>query len=278
MQLGIFAKTFPADDPDTALGAAVAAGFEAVHYNMVCSGLASMPDAIPSDVAVAISTAAVEHGIRICGVSGTFNMIHPDPDVPRRGLARLDVIAQAAPSMGAELVTLCTGTRDTDDMWRGHPDNVTSEAWRDLLTAIEEAVAIAETHDVRLGIEPELGNVVSSAASARRLIDEVKSDRIRIVFDPANLFDAATRDRLHRIVSEGIDLLADRIVVAHAKDRRGDGAVVAPGQGVLDYDHYLRELERVGFRGPLVAHGFAAPDATMVARFLRGRLRRHTSD
>jgi sugar phosphate isomerase/epimerase len=275
MQLGVFAKTFPGSDPDTVLKSAAEAGFATVHYNMVCSGLPSMPDVISPDVAAAISRAARKREVAICGVSGTFNMIHPDPDVRRRGLERLDVIARSADAMGTDLVTLCTGTRDAEDRWRGHPDNATPEAWQDLRVVMAEAVAIAEKHDVRLGIEPELANVVSSAALARRLIDELQSDRIRVVLDPANLFDVQMPDARRRLVSEAIDQLADLIVVAHAKDRAPDGAATAPGTGVVDFDHYLRELEAIGFRGPIVAHGFAADDATNVARFLRRRLASH---
>jgi len=268
----VFAKTFPGTDPDTVLAAAASAGFETVHYNMVCSGLPAMPDAIAPDVTTEIANAAHRHELSICGVSGTFNMIHPDPSVRHTGLARLDVIAGSAHAIGTNLITLCTGTRDPDDQWRGHPDNAGREAWRDLCATMTEAVAIAEAHDVVMGIEPELANVVSSAASARRLIDELQSDRIRIVIDPANLLDDATRGEQRRIISEAIDQLADLIVVAHAKDRAPEGSVTSPGKGVIDFDHYLAELQRIGFQGPLVAHGFTARDAENVARFLRGRL------
>lgn len=278
MQLGVFAKTFTGSDPDTVLGSAAAAGFATVHYNMVCSGLTPMPDAIPPEIPAAISTAAQQHAVSICGVSGTFNMIHPDPDVRRKGVARLDVIARSARAMGTDLITLCTGTRDTEDQWRGHPDNATPEAWRDLCAVMADAVAIAEAHDVLLGIEPELANVVSSAPLARRLIEDLQSDRIRIVLDPANLFDAQSRARQRRIISEAIDHLTDLVVVAHAKDRSEDGSVTSPGMGVVDFDHYLTELQRTGFEGPLVAHGFTDRDATAAVRFLRARLGSRRTD
>lgn len=275
IQLGVFAKTFRGTDPDTVLASVSDAGFAAAHYNMGCSGLPSMPDAIALDVAEAISRAARKHDISICGVSGTFNMIHPNPDERRRGIERLEVIARSADAIGTDLITLCTGTRDPEDRWRGHPDNATPEAWRDLCVVMSEAVAIAETHHVRLAVEPELANVVSSATLAQRLVDELQSDRIRVVLDPANLFDVRTPDTQHRLVSEAIDQLADLIIVAHAKDRTPDGTPTLPGTGVVDFDHYLAELERIDFRGPLVAHGFAARDAVNAARFLRRQLESH---
>jgi len=139
---------------------------------MACSGLPSMPDAIPDGVASAVGTAAAAAHVEIAALSGTYNMIHPDPAERARGHRRLAVLAAAAAALPTRLITLCTGTRDPVDQWRGHPDNLTPEAWRDLLAAMETAVAIAERHDVMLGIEPELANVVDSAQKARRLIDE----------------------------------------------------------------------------------------------------------
>ena len=113
---------------------------------------------------------------------------------------------------------------------------------------------------------------MSSARRARRLIDEMQSPRLKVVIDPANLFDVAPLDRQRDIVSSTIDLLADRIVLAHAKDRGPDGSVTTAGRGVLDYDHYFERLRRIGFTGSVVAHGLPADEAAAVATFLAERL------
>jgi sugar phosphate isomerase/epimerase len=269
MQLGIFAKTFPGSDPDTVLSAVANAGFGVAQYNMACSGLDALPGAIPAEVTTAVGAAATASGVGIVAVSGTFNMIHPDRAVRAEGLRRLGVLIEAAPAMGTRLVTLCTGTRDPGDMWRAHPDNATPEARRDLVASMGAAVAAAEANGVDLGIEPELANVVSSAEAARRLIDEMQSPRLRIVLDAANLFETASIEEQRDTVSRAVDLLADRIVMAHAKDRAADGAFVAAGQGVLDYPHYLAALRRAGFDGPVVTHGLTAVEAPAVGAFLR---------
>lgn len=272
MQLGIFAKTFPGNDPHTVLQAAANAGFACVQYNMACSGLPSLPDEVPETAANAVAEAARSTGVSIAAVSATYNMIHPDPAVRAAGHRRLEVIAAACKAMGTKVVTLCTGTRDAEDQWRHHPDNQSEEAWRDLRDAMEIAVDIAERHDVILGIEPELANVVNSAAAAHRLLGEMQSPRIGIVLDAANLFEAETLDGQRRIVSAAIGLLGPRIVMAHAKDRDAKGGFVTAGMGVLDYPHYLKQLRASGFEGPLVTHGLAAHEAAATAAFLRRAL------
>ncbi len=269
MQLGIFARTFPGTDPATVLGAVAGAGFSVTQYNMACSGLPSMPDAIGPEFAAAVRAASEASGVAVVALSGTTNIIHPDPAVRADGMRRLRVVIAAAPMLGARLVTLCTGTCDPDDMWRAHPDNATPEAWRDMTASMATALAAADAADIDLGIEPELGNVVSSAAVARRLIDEMGSPRLRIVLDAANLFEVAPLAEQRAVVSRAVDLLADRIVIAHAKDRTAEGDFVAAGEGVLDYRHYLGALRGAGFDGPLVAHSLSAAEAPGVGAFLR---------
>lgn len=268
MQLGIFAKTFAGNTPFAVLQAVRAAGYRVAQYNMACSGLDAMPDVIPEGAATAVAVAARASGVPLAAVSATYNMIHPDPAVRQRGHARLRVIARASRAMETGLLTLCTGTRDPDDQWRRHPDNDAPEAWRDLLASMDVALAIAEEHELDLGIEPERANVVDSASRARRLLDELANPRVRIVIDPANLVETEPADEKRRIIAEAIDCLGDRIVMAHAKDRTADGRFATAGKGVLDYPHYLGRLKAVGFDGPLIAHGLSEAEAPETARFL----------
>lgn len=266
MRLGIFAKTFAGTDPLTVMQAARDAGYASVQYNMTCSGLPAMPDAITADQARAVADAARATGLHIAAVSGTYNIIHPDPAVRAMGLRRLGVLIDACATLGTGMVTLCTGTRDADDQWRAHPDNDSPAAWADLMDQMEHACTLAEGAGIILGIEPELANVVSSAAKARLLIDTLQSEALGIVIDPANLFE---RESHHsKIIARAVDLLADRIVMAHAKDRAPDGSFVAAGQGVVDFAALTARLRAAGFDGDLVTHGLDEGDAPAVARFL----------
>jgi sugar phosphate isomerase/epimerase len=272
MRLGIFAKTFAGRDPLTVLRATRDSGYTSVHYNMACSGLAPMPAIVPDETARAVRTAATDTGITIVAVSATYNMIHPDPTVRRSGQTALRAIAKAAPLMGTRLLTLCTGTRDPEDKWRQHPDNHSPVALRDLLDSMEIALDIAEQYDLDLGIEPEQANVIESATRAKWLIDELGSSRLKIVLDPANLFEKASQSDQRAIVSQACDLLAERIVMGHAKDRLKDGGFAAAGRGVLDYPHYISCLRGIHFDGPLVTHGLSAEEAPAVAEFLHSML------
>jgi sugar phosphate isomerase/epimerase len=159
-------------------------------------------------------------------------------------------------------------------MWRHHPDNYTPAAWADLVDSIGKALEIAERHDVTLAVEPEVSNVADSAAKGRRLLDEMGSPRLKIIIDGANLFHAGELPRMHEILEEAFDLLGGDIVLAHAKDldRDGQAGHVAAGRGLLDYDHYLRLLKKVGFDGPLILHSLAEDEVSECVKFLREKL------
>ena len=274
MQVGIFAKTFAGKSPLPVLEAVKAAGYDSAAFNFACAGLSAMPDEVPERVLTEIRAAVAATGIALVGLSGTCNLIHPDETERAAGLRRLAVVIEAAKALGIPMVTLCTGTRDSLDPWRHHPDNRTPAAWADLRTALEAVLPVAEAAGVDLGVEPEGGNVVMSAADARQLLAEMASRRLRIVLDPANLFEHGGRAEVSDIVARAIDLLAPDIAMAHAKDRQADGSIAAAGTGVVDFDAMLAQLTSAGFDGPLVAHGFEADEAAGVATFLKAKVAR----
>jgi sugar phosphate isomerase/epimerase len=272
MRIGIFAKTFAGSDPDAVLEAAAGAGFQSVQYNMACSGLSALPEMISAQKAEAVALAANENGISIAAVSATYNMIHPDLSIRNAGRRSFAAIAAKARMMGSGLLTVCSGSCDAEDQWRHHPDNAGTEAWSEMLREFGQLVTIAEQHDVRIAVEPELSNVVSSASKASELMRAMQSDRIRIVFDAANLFEIATADERKRIIEDAVEQLGPHIEIAHAKDRRVNGGFAAAGKGVIDFRHYLAALRKAGFEGDLITHGLSAEEAPEVAAFLKSSL------
>ncbi len=274
-QLGIFAKTFSRPTLSESLDAVASHGLQSVQFNMSCVGLPTLPENIAPDVLAEIRRETNTRQISIAAVSGTFNLIHPNPLERRQGLRRLPVLAAACAQLGVRLITLCTGTRDPSDMWRAHLDNNSPEAWRDLRASLDEALAIAEEHDVTLAFEPETANVVNSAAKGRRLLDEAQSSRLKVVMDAANLFHPGDFPRMPRIMDEAFELLGADIALAHAKeldaslhpDTRG------PGSGVLDWDLYAARLRAANFTGSWIMHSLDESRVTASADYLKKKLK-----
>jgi sugar phosphate isomerase/epimerase len=274
MELGIFARTFVRPSLTQTLDAVCASGLRTMQFNMALAGGPSMPDEIPPALASRIRTRAGSRGLRMAAVSGTYNMAHPDAHARAEGQRRLHELIAAAGGLGTGVVTLCTGSRDATDMWRRHPGNRAPEAWRDMLVSVEAALAPAEAHEVTLAFEPEHGAVVDSAAAGRRLLQEIRSPRLGVVIDPANLVDAGARHGHRDVLREAFQLLGDDLVLAHAKDRRDDGTVAAAGRGGVDYELYLALLGQAGSDIPLILHGLAEDEVRDSVAFLRATLAR----
>lgn len=272
MKLGIFAKTFSGASPLEVLRGAADAGYASVQYNMACSGIGSLPQIIPDEIAVSIRSASVTTGIEIAAVSATYNMTHPDMTVRVAGRRAFEAIAARAKTIGTNLLTVCSGSLDASDQWRHHPDNGTDTAWNDMLNEFSGLIEIAQRHNIFIGVEPERANIIDGARKARTMIDTLGSKRIRIVLDPANLVETETSSERRRLIEEAVDLLGDSIVMAHAKDRSADGNFTAAGKGVIDFDHFVGSLTRSGFQGSLITHGLSDIEAPDVANYLKAIL------
>ena len=274
MKIGIFENVFAGPSFAQMLDGVRASGAEAIQLNLASAGLPPMPDELSAEAATSIGVACASRGISIAAVNGTFNMCHPDPAERVLGLKRLAVIAAAARHLGTPVVTLCTGTRNRDGMWRKHPDNNLPDAWHDLVEVMAAAAQIAETHNVTLAFETEVANVVDSAVKSRRLIDEIGSPRLKVVMDGANIFHTGELPRMREMLDEAFDLLGNDIALAHAKDldRDGEAGHLAAGHGLLDYGHYIGNFRRVGYDGAIILHGLTEPQSAGCIAFLRGHL------
>jgi len=275
MHIGIFSKTFPRQTLGETLDMVFDHGLRHIQFDLSCAGVSSMPERIDPTLVASIRRELDARQMTIAAVSGTYNMIHPDLEQRHAGLSRLRELASACHGLGASIITLSTGTRDPENMWRGHPHNHSPEAWDDLVNAMGEAVTIAEASDIVLAFEPEVNNVVDSAKKARRLLDTIQSPHLKVLIDAANLFHAGELPRMEAILEEAFALLSDDIVVAHAKDLRqdGDAGHEAAGTGLLDYDLYVKLLRKSGFAGSLILHSLAERQASTAIAFLRARIK-----
>lgn len=270
MEIGIFAKIFRRPTLPDVLQAVRDHGFAQVQFNVESAGLPVLPDVVPDEAASVIRLEMAAQGITIAALSGTYNMIHPDPDRRSRDFTRFSAIVAAARPMGASIVTLCTGTRDPDNMWRRHPGNDEPDAWADLTASMERALAVAEEHDVLLAFEPEPGNTINSSEKARRLLDAMRNPRLGVVIDAVNTMDTAPDRDAKEVLDEAFELLSDHIFIAHAKDKNHEGQEVQTGTGIVPWSHYIDLIRKSGFQGPLIMHGLKESEIVPSREYLAG--------
>ncbi len=269
--LGLLSPEFPSDSLSANLDAIAATGAVSVQFDLVSAVASTFPTELSEATIETIKACFSERRLTMAALSGTYNMIDPDPQARALGAKGLNRVIALAPKLGAQVVTLCTGSRDPRSMWQKHPDNDTPEAWADLLVQMEEAVRVAEDFGVTLGVEPEIGNTINSVRKARRLLDEVRSPQLKIVMDGANIFQRGQLPHMRKVLDEAFELLGSDITLAHAKDLDQDGEAghVAAGRGRLDYPYYLELLRTSGFEGSIILHALKPAEAKDRLAFVR---------
>ena len=280
--IGIFANTFKSSNFEGVLEAVKAHGMATIELNLSSLGLATLAgtDTLPLAAALSegliqkVQSACREQGITIVSLAAYFNMIHPDKEQRNAGLRQLEPLMKLAKALDIEILALCTGTRDPDQMWRYHPANHEPQAYRDLFDSLNEALAMAETYDRVLAFEPEVNLVIDSPRKARDLLAEIASPRLKVIFDPANIFPKGGLNHMHQLMTEAAHLLAADIVLAHAKDILEDGQAgdVAAGKGKLDYRHYLRLLREIEFGGAILLHGLSEAEVAGSLQHLKNSM------
>jgi sugar phosphate isomerase/epimerase len=274
MQIGIMDGTIIRSTLDETLDAVVDCGIHHMQFNLGRAGLPALLEQTDTRLWDRIRTGFDARNMTIAALGGQYNMIHPDLRVRRDGLQRLRVLASACDRLGTSVITLCTGTRDPTNMWRRHPDNDSPEAWTDLVASMYQAVQIAEEFGVTLAFEPEVSNVVDSAQKARRLLGEIGSPHLGVTMDGANIFHAGELPRMREILDEAFALLGQDIAIAHAKDldRDGEAGHLPAGKGLLDYEHYLSLLSKLGFDVPVILHGLTESELPESLAFIRKKM------
>jgi sugar phosphate isomerase/epimerase len=269
--LGLLSPEFPSVSLDANLDAIAATGAVSVQFDLASAVGRTFPTELSQDIVEAIQDGFVKRRLTMAALSGTYNMIDPDPQARALGAEGLNRVIGLAPSLGTHLVTLCTGSRDPGNMWQKHPGNDTPEAWADLLVQMGKALTVAEKHAVTLGVEPEVGNTINSVVKARRLLDEIRSPQLKIVMDGANIFQRGQLPKMRQVLEEAFELLGSEIALAHAKDLDQDGEAghVAAGRGRLDYPYYLELLKASGFEGSIILHALKPAEAKDRLAFVR---------
>ena len=241
-------------------------GLQVAQLSLESAEMEPLPDRLEERVTRRIRVAFERVGVRIAAVSGTFNVIDPDKVSRDENVDRFKRLCEACVSLGTKVVTTCTGTRNTESMWRAHPGNQLPDAWEELVGVTRTMARAASDAGVVMAFEPETANVVDTLEKAQRLIEEVGSPAVMVTFDPANFFYPADLPRMGEVLEEWFQRLGGRIGLAHAKDvvpppDGGSHCRYKPaGQGVLDYVTYLRLLKESGYENGLVMHSLSEAD------------------
>lgn len=140
------------------------------------------------------------------------------------------------------------------------------EAYLRVLHTMQELTAYAKKYGVNIGIEGVHCFVINTPEKMRRLIDDLASDNVKVIFDPLNFLNINNYTNQNAIIETMFDLLADRICVLHAKDfiiQNGKFKSAVPTEGILNYKLILKKMKEYGLDIPIICEEISENDAAV---------------
>jgi len=150
-----------------------------------------------------------------------------------------------------------------------HPDLPYETMWGQIVSAVGEIAAEAEKNGALFAFEPTRANILDSSATTAKLIQQVGSDHVKSLFDPANI--CGDKDTLEGAV----ETLKPYMILAHAKDvilKGEDGRPEYPpaGKGDLDYPRIFELIEPIDTCNEIIIEYVRTPEqAQETIKFLR---------
>ena len=278
MELGMYSVELQRNSIEELFAAVRGYGFTAMQFDYLSVCDEETPLHIDSAVTARVLNAAKANSVKIVSVNGTFNMIDPDPAKREDGIRRFEELAKHMHELECNFVTLCTGSRSAESMWRMHPDSLSDDAWADLLETTAKLLEIAEKYDLILGLETEPNNAMNTPERCRALMDHFGTKRLQVIMDIANLFrpGMAKKENVRGVMRHAFDLLGKDVYLAHGKDiMESDGiACTYAGNGIVDFAYFKELLDEIGYEGCMLLHGLhdeeEFPKATQYVRGVIG--------
>jgi L-ribulose-5-phosphate 3-epimerase len=183
-----------------------------------------------------IGQAFSQKQIQIAVLGCYINMIHPEPSERRKALERFKEHIRFARDFGCSIVGTETGNVNAKMAYT--EDNFKDQPFIDVVESVRELVKEAEKFGVIVGIEGGINHPVYSPKVMKRLLDQVASNNLQVIFDPVNYMTLENYQHQEDVFQEAMNLFGDRIVILHAKDFIIEDnwiKTVPVGKGLLNY-------------------------------------------
>jgi len=238
MRLGVRCHDVIHSDLDELGGIIHEKDFKSVHLALkkVKTGFKLTKESITPGMARYVRDIFSKHDINISILGCYINLANPDDEELKCLLDTFKEHIRFARDFGCSIVGTETGALNKEYVYT--PQNNTEEAFQRTLSSIKILVAEAEKFGVMVGIEGVCKHVINTPERMKRILDNVKSNNLQVIFDPVNLINENNYDKQDDLIRKSFELFGDRIVAIHAKDyvyEDGEIKLAAIGKGQFNY-------------------------------------------
>lgn len=182
----------------------------------------------------------------------TYNecLFHPNAAVREAAITSVQRGMATAAALKAHHYLFRPGSLNPDGAWTSHRDNYLPESMKRLIETLKPIAAHAEQHELTLVMETHAVSIMDSPETCREVVEQVGSERLRIVMDFVNHFQTLrqvydSKDRLNHI----FDVMGPVAPMAHIKDISVQNGLVlhlseeVAGEGELDIGVALKRFD-----------------------------------
>lgn len=227
-------------------------GFTCGHLALakVIDEFPTTDEAMTPGLAMYIKKVFEKNDVDIAVLGCYLNLANPNKEQLAETVHRYMAHIRFASLLGCGVVGTETGA--PNEAYTFTPECHTDEALKIFIENVRPVVEYAEKMGVIFAIEPVYRHIVWNPERARKVLDEINSPNLQIIFDPVNLLDIPNYKDRDAIFEQAIDLLGEDIAMVHLKDFRvEDGKMYSMGCGMGEMD-YTRILKFMKERKPYI--------------------------
>ena len=247
--------------------------FEAGFSAAICPSVTlDQPDRIEE-----IRKAFAQYDVMLAEIGVWNNMLHPvEADRATNIQANVEALALAE-EVGARCCVNIAGSFDPD-RWDGpHPRNLSIEAFELTVQNVRHIIDAVNPKRAYYSLETMPWVIPDSIDSYLRLLEAVDRPRFAVHLDPVNMINCPAHFYDNAgFLRECFKKLGPWIVSCHAKDIKMSGKLtvhldeIRPGQGSLDYDVFLGELNRLPGDVPLILEHLPQGEYQLAREYIIG--------
>ncbi len=244
-------------------------GIQLVAYKSI-DGVSYNEGSLSAERARQIAKTITKVG-KIPYIGAYFNPVHPNEEKRRHGENMFREYLRLAKDLGGSVVGSETGSY-MGDPWGYHPNNLTDEALDRVVETFTSLADYAAECGVDIGIEGAYNHVCTTPARLDECIGRINRDNVRVIFDLYNYLSNSNYESAYDILTEGVRIFGDRILLFHIKDFTVvDGCIkqCGVGRGILDFERILKIIHEHNPEAILVLEGTVGEDIPYAAEHLR---------
>lgn len=224
-------------------------GFTCAHLALkkLMPELPCTPGALTPGYAIYLKKAFDAAGLDIAVLGNYMNLLHPDSGYLKNAYEMYCAHIRFAALLGCGMVGTETGAPNAE--YKFCPECRDDKTLALFIERLKPVVRYAEQFGVLVAIEPVARHSVWGPQACRRVLDEIGSPNLRVLFDPVNMLDLDNVDGREELFAEAVETLGPEIAMIHLKDfvRCDEGfglKSVGAGTGEMDYTAIMHWLKK----------------------------------